>query len=161
MLSFLLVPTLVSADVIMTYFFENPFVDLFLIFLLFILFIALLEVLCFWPLYAYFYENRIKFLKSFWIVFVANFVTAIFGGILQLFSLFPIRTPYYPHGYYPPNYHFNPMNFLILFTLSVLIEFLVYLLFLKVRRKDFLFIISIVANFLTYVLIGLYLIASG
>lgn len=131
MLSFLVFPQIVLADVI---------VPLSSITFPLIPFIILIETLVFWLLANKFFKFRVGFWKSLLVVVIANLATSLLGTIIPLYK--------YAIG--------NLIWIGITFVLSVFIEWAVYIPFFrktKIKLTDLLKI-SFAGNFITYAILA-------
>ena len=131
LLGLLFLIPLVSADFIMPWY--NDILPVALM-----IFVILVEAIGFWLLGNKKFDIEVGLWKSFIVVLIANIITFFVGSLLmQMLSV----------DFY--------IIFLITFVLSVLIEFLVYLIFFvnkKINRTG-LFWISITVNFASYLIL--------
>ena len=96
----------------------------------------LIETFVFWMFTA---KNEIGFWKSFFGVLLANFTTVVLTFFISFYS----------------NNDINIIWFLVAFVVAVVIEWLVYvILFQKYKINFKLFLISLIGNLITYIVIG-------
>jgi len=140
LIGLVLIPQLVLADMIMPIYFL-PFMPALLLPI-----IILIEAFIFWWFINKIFKVKVSFWKSLLITFVANMVTSLIGAYLPLILFTPDT---------------GPESILIIegitFVLTVFIEWMVYIIFMKktTAKKFDLLKISFVANFVTYALITL------
>ena len=130
-MSFLIFPQIVLADVI---------VPLSTVTFPLIPFVILIETIVFWLMANNLMKYRVGFWKSLLVVAIANLATSLLGTIIPLYK--------YAIG--------NLIWIGIAFTLSVFIEWAIYLPFFrktKIKKSDLLKI-SLAGNFITYAILA-------